>query len=372
MSPKLPQSVVFDEPLARAFLTLARQEKLIEDQPHLTDFWLESFTRDEPSAASKRVVLEQITMTPTVIWPYWIPKTGIHGQLVEEQILVAPAAARSVPPVTQRMSVEWVVEMLSARGMNMTVEEVMRLSDLVMTASRACQRIEDARGQTFPTKMDRVLREVFARHQKVNWQPFSDEDMKAQFNLETALDAWGPVRRCIETFALTVATADDSDALVRVPFSLAAGAEGGRFAEADAYERGNHALLAVVSDELGRIPFRPTLRDTLKLAKDPATAALREQLAVWKATLEATDDRGLPSIRSEVAAALRSLQRATMFSKVGRWMTLLSVPVGSLGFFLSGVPGTLPGFAVSVAGALAQESAQGLQRAYRWAMFGNH
>lgn len=368
----LPKSVVFDEPLARAFLSMARQEKLIEDSPELTDHWLEHFTRDEPSDAVKRLVLEQITMTPTVVWPHWMPENGVRGKLVEEQILVRPGTERSTPPSAQEMSADWVVNMLAARGMSMTSEKVVQLNSDVVLAEQACQRIEEARGQAFPNKIARIAREVIYRNQKVNWHPFTDEEMAVRYHLESAIEAWRPIRSCIEAFALTVSTAEDSGALVRLPFDIPSEVESAKLTKLDAHERGNHALLAIVSNDLGRTPFRPTLRETLKLANDPATVALRQQLAIWKKALETGDERSLARIHSDISTALRGLQWAGSFSEFSRWMTVLSVPVGSLGFFVSGVPGTLPGVGVSVVGMLAQETAGALRGKYQWAMFGNN
>jgi hypothetical protein len=134
----------------------------------------------------------------------------------------------------------------------------------------------------------------------------------------------------------------------------------------------NHAILKVVTSELGRIPFKPTLKETLRLAHDPASVALRQQIAVWKSALETGNLPSVQSIRPEIESALNRLARLGVFKNACRIVTLLGVPAAAVGFWVDGISGAIPGFSASAAAAVFQEHVEGVEHTFRWAMFGNH
>ena len=128
-------------------------------------------------------------------------------------------------------------------------------------------------------------------------------------------------------------------------------------------------LFRVAATELGRTTYRGTITGCLELANDPATVALREQIATWQLSLAAGDESGLRAAQIEIKRATTALSRLSGVRTVGTITTWLSVPA-ALTELLLGLPPVL-GISVGVVGKIASAREMAVSRKYKWASYGS-
>lgn len=128
-------------------------------------------------------------------------------------------------------------------------------------------------------------------------------------------------------------------------------------------------LLRLTSAKLGVLPYGQDLGHTLRLARDPATLALRVKIQAWTDSL--TEDSGADTerIQKEITHALAMLKRFGRGSQISNITTYLAIPVGLLGL-VSGFAIAM-GWTCTIAGTLGLAGAQIATRKYRWPSFGS-
>ena len=84
-------------------------------------------------------------------------------------------------------------------------------------------------------------------------------------------------------------------------------------------------LLRITATGLGKSAIRDTVKETLKLAQDPAAQALREQISLWTTSLEGGNLDALEDIRKEISKAANELHKPSALSRannVGTWFSM--------------------------------------------------
>ncbi len=128
-------------------------------------------------------------------------------------------------------------------------------------------------------------------------------------------------------------------------------------------------LYKLVVDELGELPHRNTLRESILLSKEPETIALREQINHWSEQIFTGDVKGFIEIKKDIKKAITSLSKRHNFNKVGKFCTYIGVPA-SAGGFLNPFVG-VAGLTISVVGAACTKYHNYIKDKYKYAMFGN-
>jgi hypothetical protein len=129
------------------------------------------------------------------------------------------------------------------------------------------------------------------------------------------------------------------------------------------------ALFRIVANGLGKLTYRSTLRESIQLASDPATVALREHLAAWEHELGREDADAALKIQTEIKRATDALAKLQPAETVGTVTTWLSVPISTVEFIF-GLPPIL-GCTVGLVEKGASATSKLLARKHRWAMYGN-
>jgi hypothetical protein len=127
-------------------------------------------------------------------------------------------------------------------------------------------------------------------------------------------------------------------------------------------------LRAAFAEEGGFLPRMGSLKEALRLRKDPRLQALRRQLAFFHEGLMSGNRAAVSEARREIQGARRSLGRRAVWDKALRWVTYLSVPVG-VAEILSGTP-PLVGTSIAVVGAAGTVGSRKVEKDNEWALFG--
>lgn len=128
------------------------------------------------------------------------------------------------------------------------------------------------------------------------------------------------------------------------------------------------ALFRIVCNELGRTTFRPTLKGTLELSREPTTKALRDMMQLWISGITVGNDSELARIRVEISLATTALQNLKGVQTAGRITTWIAIPIALVELVLALPP--LMGVTASSIGVFALGKEQRLREQYLWASYG--
>ncbi len=122
--------------------------------------------------------------------------------------------------------------------------------------------------------------------------------------------------------------------------------------------------------EQGKLPSPTSLHDLERLRKDPGLSSLRSMLSQWTdsaCTGAASDDVLRAEIRADIAQASNNLRRSELLGRLGRLITLVSLPVAAY----DAMQGTALGLGLTPIGsAIEGLSAFNAQNA-SWMRFGS-
>ena len=128
-------------------------------------------------------------------------------------------------------------------------------------------------------------------------------------------------------------------------------------------------IFRITTEQLGVIPICPTLRETLKLAQDPSTVALRNQIDDWLISLEAgSADRSL-AIQKKIRKANDSLLKSSKLKKAGYVSGIIALPVSAFGVF-NPFLGAI-GLSLSFIAVILERSAKKIETNVKWVGFGS-
>lgn len=200
-------------------------------------------------------------------------------------------------------------------------------------------------------------------------EPYSEEELQAQNRRDRAFGEIQEVTEAIADFTRIRRIADAQGALTRTVLMNANGTfiRPPKLKDLPENEKPT-VLLRIVASHLGKLTFRPTLRDSLALRHDPATQAMRTRIADWIEALRAADLDEIARIRSDVRDAVKQLAKARTAGLVGDVATWIAVPA-FVADTLMGLPGILGG-ATTVTCVASQLWRSKLEVKHRWAMFG--
>jgi hypothetical protein len=127
-------------------------------------------------------------------------------------------------------------------------------------------------------------------------------------------------------------------------------------------------VFGIVAMELGSMPFRSSLQDTIVLSEQPETQALRDFVNERLTNAPLGEKGDLEELKREIDNAGEKFIAADQRDRASRIMTYVGVPIGVLGF-LDPVVGLL-GLGMSLVGFYATVRNQRELSSVRWAMFG--
>jgi len=91
-------------------------------------------------------------------------------------------------------------------------------------------------------------------------------------------------------------------------------------------------VFRIASDALGRIPICNSLRDTIELANEPETVALRHKIDQWLESLPHGEADRTLQIQQEIAHASETLIKSRSLQAAGYITGIIGVPLSLAGF----------------------------------------
>jgi hypothetical protein len=200
-------------------------------------------------------------------------------------------------------------------------------------------------------------------------EEYTAAEIEAQRRRSAIYSDFMPIANAMNEYARLCSVAERYDLMLRTPVPQSPSEstiENVKFrpAEGDQQLR----LLRIVAHELGRTTFRPTLTDTIRLAREPATVDLRRMMDIWLQRLYAGDERELLRIQHEIRQASGHLAKLPSVQTVGRATAIIGVPVAVAEMLLA-LPPVL-GLSIATVGLLANRAEDRKLETYKWATFG--
>jgi hypothetical protein len=110
-------------------------------------------------------------------------------------------------------------------------------------------------------------------------------------------------------------------------------------------------------------------KQTLKLAKDPGTMALRAKIQEWTDSLTEESGATTERIQQEIKDTLRILEKTGVGSTISNITTYIAIPIG-LAAIVSGLAAAV-GWICTIGGTIGLATSQVAKRKYQWASFGS-
>lgn len=370
MSSKQLRSVVLDEAATQVLLTLAASEGLLEEKRERTDAFLEMLLKKHANSPIYTQVLEQIVLTPNILTFAHLPEEGLHGLLLDRgMIRQVPKPAEPTVKV-DKFSKPVIGGMLAARGYSIPESEFEPRLRAAQLALAEAEQYELERHRETPNLFRRKIQEMLSNVRGTEIvDEYTEEEYTAEEGRQQAYNAAMPILDCMLEYLNLATVASQENALLKTPTyptinqtipapDLLQHSQGDEI-----------ALFRIVATGLGKLTYRPTLKESLKLAEEPATQALRDQLPEWIDELSKGNLATVEKVQREIQQATSALERLSPVKSTGTLTTWLAVPVSLTELFL-GLPPVL-GITVSLIGKGASAATVLVEKKYKWAMFGN-
>jgi hypothetical protein len=372
--------VLFGRRSTSALFSLAAQEGLLEEGvggPD-TDGVFESYRSARVPGWLQRQISQQVILYPYVISAREDP--GVFaGELLEERVLqfssprptsnAEHAAVLEGNDTLAVVATEAVLGLLAAAGTDMTAAELMAAvsfaekedSDLAHCLKKLGIQVDSVLGNQLSVVTQLLFKEKTSEtagllKRRAELERVAMPILAAFGELEdTILQAQAQGVDSIFLPHRSIGEPEIHAPSASLPVSL---------------EPPEAVLLRVVTERLGRLPYRSSLRDSITLARSSAATDLRGLLHQWAAELPNGATQQLTLIEHETVKAMRALAAA----KEAAFGSKLITYIGGAAVVLSAITQIPPevGIATAIVGLGSQFIADSIQKRYNWAAFGNN
>lgn len=362
MSVPVTSKVVLNNAASSALLALAHREKLLTECSR-ADFCLTRVAERKYPAWLVAQALQQVVLFEQVYITKWLPWVGIHGDLVESGPFVPVENMAEPVGKIHSINASLIHGILKAQGFSPTPIEDPKILERTHSALQKIREWELQHGESSPDPLKIAILESLDPFRKTAPKYLEYKRIDAE------LDEFRPTAKALNEYLSVVATARERFAHVMTPMIEADNDFAVRPALLESDVNMPTALLKFTSSMLGVIPYGSSLADTLVLAKDPATIALRVKIQEWVDSLIVNSGASTEKIQKEIIKALSVLRAANVAAKVGTVTTYLGVPLalaGELSAFAAAM-----GWSCTIAGSMAQLASDTARKHYLWSSFGS-
>jgi hypothetical protein len=366
-------SAIIDRCSRDLLFSMAANEGLIEvKKKGETDDVFGLMPHSEYALRMRSQILEQAVLTPKfalVDYPesLWDLMTG---RLKEEGHIVNLERPEMPENQFRTISSDIVAGLVRASGNDIPIHEYQQRAVEAKKALEGEEEFTRRTGKSPPDLFQKNIIDFVNRAKLEVPYEYSDEEYAEQEQRQEKYLRFEPIARAMNEYVELCTLAEKHRYLVKTPILNEGGdniLDNPNYHSLGAIDEA--VLFRIVGRELGKTTYRPTLKGSLDLAREPATAALRSQLSSWCSNLASGNVEELKKIRQEIKKATKALQRLPAIIMAGTITTWLSIPA-SLVETMFGLPPVL-GLSVSAVGVVASAVAKARNDKYRWAMFGN-
>jgi hypothetical protein len=358
-----PNSKVIIEPSASgALLALAYREGLLVESNDNDDCLKTLASRNYPDWLTTQA-LEQVVLFDQLHLTSQIPWRGIHGELIEAGPFVSVDEPSKPEGEVQEIDPAIVNGILKARGISPTLFEDPSILEGVDTAFRRLNEWEKKYGEEPPSPIAVVVKRIFAKESNLDPKYVELEEIRRP------LQAFQPIASAIQEYLEVVATAQERAAFVMTP-TYESGSQQLFQPRITALEsNAPTVLLRLTSAKLGVLPFGQSLKETLQLARDPATIALRVKIQEWTDSLTEDSGEDTERIQKEISHSLSILKKAKIGAHASNITTYLGIPLALLSPVFAFVAAM--GWICTIAGTVGLVTSHATTKKYEWASFGS-
>jgi hypothetical protein len=371
------KNVYFDRHYRNVLFSMALDEMLLERGD--SNYWSHVYAADNITREDKEIVLSNITASQIVYLP---PEEGIpRGKLFDDQKFELLSYEKEADLTRDRdkgfsffPDFECLSAFLEANGRSLTPTEFTEMFEKYMTLS-------DRFKHEFPgtTLLQAQLQEIIesAAARKGPAQPgtnralineYAEIDRKLS-ELIHPIQRFGGLIQLSQTMSARVLTesitlpATRNIAVQQAPLALIDTAGRKLINRPE-----DQQLFEIVAFELGSTPFRSTLRETIELAAQDESLALRSFVSERLQKLEEGELEAIKDVRNEIQKASRKMVAAEKRNLVSTMLTYVGLPVGIIGLISNEV--ALFGLGLAAVGYYATLRNQRILDSLKWMMFG--
>lgn len=360
----LTSKVVIAPSASAALLALASREGLLRAIGERADGCLKlCVSRTYPDWLVAQA-LEQVVLFEQVHMMKFFPKDFLEGEFIESNIFFDIREQAPVTGVITELEPAIFNGILRSDGISpILFVDAAWLERFNIAVNERCAW-ETKFGENFPADMIVMILELGLKNKGVTVPKYIQaEQIRQRF------EEFIPLIRAFTGYFEVVANAQERLAHMMVP--IMPGSDYGLYRPPVLTKEFNvpTTLLRLTSSRLGVIPHGQSLRQTLEMAKNPATVALREKITEWTNSIMNDDAATMGKIQKEISKSLDYLKVAKAGSAVSDICTYISVPL-ALVSLVSGFTTAL-GWACTIAGTASLATNHVLAKQNRWASFGS-
>ncbi len=365
------KNTVIDKLHLQTLLYMALEEGLIEIDSNQSD-GLDSMIKREfkPSLVQKQSLLEQITLTPNLLTQEsLLSRPGIRGKLFDEKIIEyipKPNVDSLLSSEKNIIPIPILISMLHGYGYIWDIDTVRKMmSDFEHEIEKHTTHFHNE--QKNPPEFIDEFSHILETKTKLGIvSKYTETDFEVHKRFNDACNTVRPIINCGEEFLTLSHMAQTQNSLIKI------GSEND-LNTTNRYSYENRlvnqdtqwAIYKFVVHELNVIPYKQTLKDTLKLSTKSETVDLRSQIESWSNSLTTGDSVEYQKIKKDIQKAIKSLHTASNFSKVGNLVTYIGFPVTFMPQLV------IPGITLSLVGLISTAVPHYLEHKNKWVMFGN-
>jgi hypothetical protein len=357
----IPEGVVLDDPIAKTFLFVAISEGLMDKSYPLDvdehDF-ISKILTDTPTDESISIAYEQLIISGKIFLPFKIPFKW-KGELIDKNILISNSQLEEYQPSIniQQLPSEIILGMLSSRNINWSFMELQERYQSFIFAYNNWNEDINKIPLEFKSDIEIALSSFLELENK-----YTTEQLSKYKALKNELEKIQPIINCIDSYervinkanlvsALSYVSVNETsyESLIQLPYDVS-----------HSMEEYKYKLYRITCNELRRIPYGRTLKETIQLATSSEAIALRKKLNEWCDKIAKGELKSIDTILKEIENARKSLKYSKTISKVGNIVTWLSIPV-------SIVP--IIGPILSITSAGLSSCSTNIEKNNNWVMF---
>lgn len=365
MSEQPSRQVVFDETLMDVFFAMAFQEGLLEADDMKTDGVFRRYRTMNPPDYLKRMVLEQTVLSPTILKMSGYPIDWLSGEIIEKDLIKDVAKVSDDELLVDKISTDIIIAMLEAKNIQITESDILQIVNEVNKALERSAEYEKRTGREALSGTRLGMRGLFG--QVFEFDDYSDEDMQFFEAQQAIYNKAQPIANVINEYERVQTTAQQHEALIRIPTTFTPNAP--LISPIKPHEAEQEiAIVRIASTKLGRLTYKPTLRESLELAQHDTTVEFYRQLVRWKTTINEGNLDAVEVIHADVERASKELSKVAETDNANRIVTYASLPIALIE--LLPIP-SIMGFTTTITGFLSTAKNDATNKKYKWAMFGD-
>lgn len=357
----MPKTIL-DRASINSLLKMAGEEGLLKDRLDRGDKLLYSLTQRTLPEWHRQQILEQVILNSKLYSKEKIPFDWLEGDFLDLDLIQCFESQQTLYDEILDISPELLEGILLANGIK---PDFIKFKSLFKKGLEISDKIEKYKQIHSISEFNKISIFVCGMIDSKyrNSQEYKLAEELNKINIEI-----GPIIRVIEEIIELSQYARDNEFQLKIPvYKQSANLINLSDQSYNDYEA--IKVFRITTQKLGVIPFCSTLRQSLKLANDPATIALRNQIENWLVSLkDGIADKSI-FIQNKIQKANDRLLKSYKLKTAGFFSGIIAIPVSAVGI-LNPFLGAL-GLSLSCIAVIFERTAKKIENNVKWIGFGS-